>query len=122
MAVAHLGSITIDCDDPAVLATFWAELLGGVIAVSTEKFVSVRLPHLTITAIRIPNYQPPSWPDESTPKQIHLDLSVSDLDAAQAEAVRLGGRRCDHQPAPDKCRVLLDPAGHPFCLCSPRVP
>ncbi|MFJ9371589.1 VOC family protein [Nocardia sp. NPDC101769] len=122
MAVAHLGSITVDCNDPAVLANFWAELLGGVIATSTDKFVSVKLPHLVLTAIRIPNYQPPSWPDESTPKQIHLDLAVADLDAAQAEAVRLGAKLCDYQPAPAKCRVLLDPAGHPFCLCLPPTP
>ncbi|MEU6584014.1 VOC family protein [Nocardia sp. NPDC046763] len=122
MAVAYLGSITVDCDDPAVLANFWAELLGGVIAASSEKFVGVKLPHVILTAIRIPNYQPPFWPDQNPPKQIHLDLSVADLDAAQAEAVRLGARLCDYQPAPDKRRVLLDPAGHPFCLCLPRSP
>ncbi|WP_405136946.1 VOC family protein [Nocardia sp. NBC_01388] len=122
MAIAYLGSITLDCDDPTALATFWADLLGGVIATGTEKFVSVKLAHLVLTAIRVPNYQPPSWPDESTPKQIHLDLAVADLDVAQAEAVRLGARIADHQAAPAKCRVLFDPAGHPFCLClSPAV-
>ena len=50
------------------------------------------------------------------PKQIHLDLAVDDLDAAETEAVRLGARLADEQPAPDRWRVLLDPAGHPFCL------
>ncbi|WP_405132981.1 VOC family protein [Nocardia sp. NBC_01388] len=119
MAVAHLGSITIDCDDPIVLATFWAEMLGGVIATSTERFVSVKLPHMILTAIRVPNYHPPSWPDEGTPKQVHLDLAVTDLDSAQEAAVRLGARLASHQAAPTKCRVLFDPAGHPFCLCLP---
>ncbi|MFE3195435.1 VOC family protein [Nocardia sp. NPDC059240] len=117
MAVAHLGSITVDCDDPTALAAFWAELLGGATVASTEKFVSVKLPHLVLTAIRVPDYRPPSWPDEAPPKQIHLDLVVSDLDEAQRHAVDLGARLAEDQPAPGKCRVLFDPAGHPFCLC-----
>lgn len=116
MALARLGSITIDCDDPPVLAAFWAELLDGEIVHSSEKFVCVKLPHGLLTAIRVPNHRPPVWPDDSVPKQIHLDLAVSDLEAAQAEAVRLGARVAEYQAVPDVCRVLLDPAGHPFCL------
>ena len=69
-----------------------------------------------ISTVRVPNHQPPSWPDGALPKQIHLDLAVDDLDAAQAEAIRLGARLADEQPGPDLWRVLLDPAGHPFCL------
>lgn len=54
------------------------------------------------------------------PKQMHLDLAVAadGLDAAQALAVRLGARLAGQQPQPDRRRVLLDPAGHPFCLCN----
>jgi hypothetical protein len=48
---------------------------------------------------------------------VHLDLAVSDLDAAEAEAIRLGARRAGEQPHPTRWRVMLDPAGHPFCLC-----
>jgi hypothetical protein len=47
---------------------------------------------------------------------MHLDLGVTDLEAAVADAERLGARVAPHQPAPDRWRVLLDPAGHPFCL------
>ena len=50
------------------------------------------------------------------PKQIHLDLATSNLEAAEAEALRLGARKADDQPAPDRWRVLFDPAGHPFCF------
>jgi hypothetical protein len=67
-------------------------------------------------AVQVEDYQAPSWPDVGTPKQIHLDLAVDDLDQAEAEAVRPGARRAAEQPAPDRWRVLLDPAGHPFCL------
>jgi hypothetical protein len=47
----------------------------------------------------------------------HLDLEVDDLDGAVAYAVSLGARLAAHQPRAD-LRVLLDPAGHPFCLCT----
>ena len=70
-----------------------------------------------LAAVRIAGYQPPTWPDPAIPKQLHLDLSVGDLDAAEAEAVRLGARRAGEQPEPARWRVMLDPAGHPFCLC-----
>jgi hypothetical protein len=120
MAVARLGSITLDCADPTTLAGFWCEMLGGEVAHSTGKYVTVAFPRGVLTAIRVADYRAPSWPDGAVPKQIHLDLVVDDLDAASAGAVRLGARVADEQHAPELCRVLLDPAGHPFCLCLPR--
>lgn len=47
----------------------------------------------------------------------HLDLQVDDLAAAEAWALSCGATRHTHQPQPD-VRVLLDPHGHPFCLCA----
>lgn len=120
MTVARVGSITLDCGDPQRLADFWAALLGGEITYSCEKFVTVRLPHLALTAIRVPNHRPPTWPGGDVPKQIHLDLAVDDLDTAEQQAVRLGAESAIDQPAPDRCRVLIDPAGHLFCVCLPR--
>jgi hypothetical protein len=46
---------------------------------------------------------------------MHLDFQVDDLDAAVAHAVDLGAQEARYQPQ-DDVRVLLDPAGHPFCL------
>jgi hypothetical protein len=46
-----------------------------------------------LVALRVPGYVPPTWPDAATPKQTHLDLSVDDLDTAEAEAIRLGRAR-----------------------------
>ncbi|MEV6135279.1 VOC family protein [Nocardia sp. NPDC051990] len=59
---------------------------------------------------------PPTWPNGPTPKHIHLDRCVDDIDVGAAEAVKPGARLADEQPRPDRWRVLLDPAGHPFCL------
>ena len=121
MAVARLASIALDCADPTALATFWAELVGGEVVPVNDGFVGVKTDIGWLVAVRVPGYQPASWPDGPVPKQIHLDLAVDDLDGAEAEAVRLGARRTESQPAPERWRVLLDPAGHPFCL-STQIP
>jgi hypothetical protein len=47
---------------------------------------------------------------------IHLDIRVDDLDAAVAHALAAGARLAEHQPRSD-LRIMLGPAGHPFCLC-----
>jgi hypothetical protein len=46
---------------------------------------------------------------------MHLDLEVDDLEGAVADALALGAALAVDQPQ-DDVRVLLDPAGHPFCL------
>ncbi|MFI7284333.1 VOC family protein [Micromonospora chersina] len=48
------------------------------------------------------------------PQQAHLDLLVDDLDAGEARALELGGRRLSADG--ERFRVFVDPAGHPFCL------
>jgi hypothetical protein len=116
-----LGSVALDCAEPEVLAAFWASLLGGEVAFSSEAFVAVKTDRCWLAAVRIPDYRPPTWPDSRVPKQIHLDLAVDDLEQAQAEAIRLGARLAPEQLASDRWRVLFDPAGHPFCL-STQIP
>lgn len=116
MAKVKIGSISLDCADPSELAMFWASLLGGEIAFSSDGFVAVKLSGLWLTAVRIDDYRAPTWPEGETPKQMHIDVAVDDLEGAQAEALRLGATRADFQTAPDRFVVLYDPAGHPFCL------
>jgi predicted enzyme related to lactoylglutathione lyase len=59
----------------------------------------------------------PVWPAGPGDQQmmLHLDIEVDDLEAAVAHAVAAGAAVADFQPQQD-VRVLLDPAGHPFCL------
>ncbi len=63
-------------------------------------------------------YRAPVWPpaDGAQRPMMHLDVQVGDLDSAVAEAIDLGATLAGHQPQ-KHVRVLLDPAGHPFCLC-----
>lgn len=116
MAFARLGSISFDCDDPQPLARFWAELIGGEIAFSSDDFVAVKTDLGWISTVRVPDYRPTTWPNGAVPKQLHLDLAVDNLEAAESEAIRLGAVRPDYQPDPDRWRVMIDPSGHPFCL------
>jgi Glyoxalase-like domain len=47
---------------------------------------------------------------------MHLDVQVDDLDAAVADAERLGAELAKTQPKAN-VRVMFDPDGRPFCLC-----
>jgi hypothetical protein len=116
MAIARFALTALDCADPAPLAEFWAALLDGAVIIQNDDLAVIRTDTMLIGAIRVPDYRPPTWPGGDTPKHIHLDLAVRDLDEAEAEALRLGARKAETQPGPDKWRVYFDPAGHPFCL------
>ena len=63
-------------------------------------------------------YEPPVWPERSGMQQqmAHLDFAVNDLEKAVQHAVRCGAAVAEEQFS-DAWRVMLDPAGHPFCLC-----
>ncbi|MEU0222588.1 VOC family protein [Streptomyces sp. NPDC006265] len=64
-----------------------------------------------------PDYRPPVWPSgpDRPRMMVHLDLEVDDLERETTRAVAAGARPAAHRPRED-VRVLLDPAGHPFCL------
>lgn len=63
------------------------------------------------------HYVRPVWPAEPGKPQMsmHLDVAVDDLEHAVAHAVECGAEQAAFQPQED-VRVMLDPAGHPFCL------
>ncbi len=112
----RLVGVALDCPDPAVLAAFYRDLLDGQVLWTDADSVGVQVPGGLVQAQRVPNHQPPTWPSGSVPKQLHLDIGVDELDSAEARAVALGATPAGYQPAPERWRVLLDPAGHPFCL------
>jgi predicted enzyme related to lactoylglutathione lyase len=116
MAIARFPSIVIDCPDPAVLATFYAALLDWKADISPD-LADIRAEHgECISFQQVEAYTPPGWPGQQVPQQMHLDVIVDDLDAAEAAVLELGATKHEHQPG-TSFRVFLDPAGHPFCLC-----
>jgi len=116
MLKIRLRGIGLDCADPGPLSTFWAELLGGEIVFISQDVVVVKLDQLFLTAYRVEDFIPPTWPHGLVPKQAHIDLDVDDLDQTERRALSLGAVRAQLQPEPESYLVLLDPAGHPFCL------
>jgi hypothetical protein len=64
--------------------------------------------------VRVEQYTAPRWPDPAYPQQIHLDVTVQDVDAAERAALDIGATRLDGA-GPNWC-VYADPAGKPFCL------
>ena len=108
--------VTLDCAEPRPLAEFWAAMLGGKVVFTTAQAVGVRAEHMWLSAMHVDGYRPPTWPDDAVPKQIHFDLDVGDLGAAVNAAEQLGAVAAEFQPAPEARRIMLDPAGHPFCL------
>jgi catechol 2,3-dioxygenase-like lactoylglutathione lyase family enzyme len=119
MAIAHSPGLVLDCPDPAALASFYGALLGWRDTVDADGSwadLHGERPNEVLSFQRVEAYRAPRWPEQDAPQQMHLDLMVADLDEGEAEAVRLGATRHEHQPG-TTFRVLLDPAGHPFCLC-----
>lgn len=115
-APARLAMVTLDCDDPRAEAIFWSAALGWPVAHVEDDYAMLTGAGSALGFGRVENYTPPAWPDPSGVKQFHFDLAVEDLAAAEGELVAAGARRPDEQPGGDRWRVLLDPAGHPFCL------
>lgn len=122
MVVARSGIVSLDCDDPKTLAEFWVSMLGGQVMFVHDDSIVIRTDWLWLSAMQIPDYQPPTWPSNEVPKQIHLNLAIDDVELAVAEALRLGASTATFQPAPSEFRVMLDPAGHPFCLTTQLPP
>ncbi len=111
--------VALDAPDARELARFYATLLGWEIATDEPAWATIGptdgVAYLAFQTS--PGYERPIWPSADGAQQMmmHLDFQVDDLDAAVAHAVDLGAQEAQYQPQ-DDVRVLLDPAGHPFCL------
>ncbi|MEU8686039.1 VOC family protein [Streptomyces sp. NPDC048611] len=114
-----LATVVLDCLDAHALSDFYRQLLGWEVKASEPDWVLLACPDggTGLSFQSEPGYQAPVWPErpEEQQKMLHLDLRVDDLDEAEAHAVAVGARRATFQPQ-DDVRVLLDPAGHPFCF------
>jgi catechol 2,3-dioxygenase-like lactoylglutathione lyase family enzyme len=116
MAIARYPSVVIDCPDAAALAAFYGSLLGWKVDASPG-WADIRTENGQCFSFQqVDPYAPPQWPAQQVPQQMHIDVIVDDLDDAEAQVLRLGATRHEHQPG-TTFRVFLDPAGHPFCLC-----
>jgi hypothetical protein len=120
--IARFGVVALDCPDPIALARFYSALTGWPLDPSGEndRWVQLDPPDGRGAALafqKVPSgYRPPQWPGQDVPQQLHIDFDVPDLDEGERAVLAIGARKHETQPAPDRFRVYLDPAGHPFCL------
>ncbi|WP_052848231.1 VOC family protein [Streptomyces avicenniae] len=119
--IGFVQCVVLDCPDVHRLARFYHGLLGGEVNRPDPRwsvdddFATLHLPGDSVLAFqRVADHRPPRWPDSAHPQQFHLDIEVTDLDAARERALAEGA-----SPLHEDARgwlVLADPAGHPFCL------
>jgi len=113
----RLVGITIDCADPARLASFWSGMLniaetdehGDDSGWATVGSRSDNQPRLTFQRV----------PEPKTGKtRIHLDIQVDDIDGGRQHVESLGGQWSGVRHDYDKGVVLVmhDPEGHEFCI------
>lgn len=110
----------IEAPDAGALARFYSQLLGWPIGHEEPGTVIIAAPQWAVYLVfqQAADHQAPVWPPVYGRQRptMHLDFQVGDLDSAVADAVGLGASLSPFQPQED-VGVLLDPAGHPFCLC-----
>jgi hypothetical protein len=123
----RVTSVTIATPDPLGLAAFYARLLGRPVTTADGPrpgepelagWAQIRTAgEVTLSFEYEAQWTEPIWPSDPGRQHAteHLDIAVSDLDAAVAHAVYAGARLAPVQPQ-DDVRVMFDPTGHPFCL------
>jgi len=111
--------VVLNAPDAQRLAYFYRDLLGWPLAADEPGWCTMQVPdasaNLAFQTERF--YERPVWPAVRGSQQmmLHLDIGVTDVESAVTDAIALGATLHEHQPQ-DDVRVLLDPAGHPFCL------
>ena len=111
--------VVIDAPDAHELARFYATLLDWEVSPGGPNYATIH-PGNGVTYLGFQTsegYEPPVWPNAVSHQQMmmHIDIEVDDLETAVASAIEMGAREAEFQPQTD-VRVMLDPAGHPFCL------
>jgi catechol 2,3-dioxygenase-like lactoylglutathione lyase family enzyme len=131
----RLRQVVIDTADARASAEFWRGLLGLVYRPGHEApepgqddpagrdWLNLRTPEgLPCLAFQQVAALPRStWPRDGVPQQLHLDLTVANLDRLDEMHVRvieLGGVLLvdRSEDAEEPLRAYGDPDGHPFCI------
>jgi catechol 2,3-dioxygenase-like lactoylglutathione lyase family enzyme len=120
------NAVCLDCADAEEMATFYGRLFGWeMTGRDGEGWIAMNDPSGGVGLLFQAEewYEPPAWPEQSDlqHKMLHFEIEVDDVETAVAHAISAGARVALHQPEdrdPATLRVMLDPAGHPFCLWS----
>jgi catechol-2,3-dioxygenase len=115
MSIAALACAVLDCADQKALAAFYLQVIDADVLFEDETYSFIgHRGQVNLACQRVDDYTPRPWPEAS--QQAHLDFRVPDLAAAEAALLAIGATKPAFQPGGDSWTVLLDPAGHPFCI------
>jgi catechol-2,3-dioxygenase len=111
--------VVLEAPDAHALARFYSALLGWPVSSQGPGSAAIAVPGTSsfLSFDSSPDYTPPTWPAAPGRQQMmmHIDIAVDELATAVADAIDLGATEADFQPNAN-VRVLVDPAGHPFCF------
>jgi predicted enzyme related to lactoylglutathione lyase len=116
--VAKITAVTIDANDAAAVAVFWADLTGTKV---TDVVDDGRL-HFLSAAEGAPELCIQQVPEPKTVKaRVHLDLTAPDLEAITARIQALGGSMVGEEHTMDEYtwRTFQDPEGTEFDVLLP---
>ena len=114
MAVIRLQEVVIDCNDPASLVEFWADVFGAEPVVRDETWAYVDAPN---TRIRIAFQRVPEA--KTVKNRVHLDVEVDDIPAETRTRHRASARACTARrwkTTRVRSRSCSTPKGNEFCL------
>ena len=121
-----LSGPVLDAADVPQLLRFYEQLLGWqIMDTGGDEWGVVRpedgTPGHKVEIQYEPNFERPVFPSAAgrPTMQIHLDFWVEDLERGVAWAIECGAEEASWQPPdrdPARLRIMVDPAGHPFCL------
>jgi predicted enzyme related to lactoylglutathione lyase len=111
-SVGTLYAITMDVNDLEACARFWSQVLGVDILYQNEKYLRLgqkgERPTLLLQKVPEPH---------KVKNRVHIDLDVSDLDAAIRRVQELGGSKLRQiSEYGIVWAVMADPDGNEFCL------
>jgi len=116
--ISSIIGIAFDCPNADKLADFYVNLSGWDKEISSDEWAGIRTPQGILFVFQtVENYVPPVWPwkDGEQQQMAHIDVKVDNLPEAEEHVLKCGAKKADAQYY-DTSIVMLDPAGHPFCL------
>lgn len=117
--IGTLNTTALDCPAPLENAKFYQTLLGGYISPEEDTdWVNLFEPsgRQILSFQRADNYVAPTWPDNTVPLQVHIDIRVEFFEDAEPAVLLAGGKLIDDSNEHPDFRVYSDPIGRPFCL------
>ena len=116
--IKSIIGIAFDCPNANDLADFYVNISGWKKEISSYEWAGIRTPEGILLVFQtVDNYVSPVWPWENNKQQqmAHIDFKVDSLPEAEDLALKYGAKKSEVQYY-DTSTVMIDPAGHPFCL------